>query len=353
MSLFDETLMNDETLFKDDTVLDFDFLPSKILYREDLINNIVLGIKPLFFNQKPNNFFIFGVPGIGKTASVRFVLKELEEKTDNIKPLFINCWRNTTKHSIFVEIARQINLPFPDKGISTETIIQTVFTKLKNKKGVVIVFDEIDKSSNQDFLYEFIENLGRKVSVILITNNKEFILSIDDRIKSRLCLETIEFKPYSFDEVTGILKERVKYAFKPSVVEEEVIKLISEQAFNKKDVRLGLFLLLKSGKIAERDASKKVLEKHYEKAINLLAEFRIKISNKELTKTQEKIFQLIKQNPGNITGFYYNAFLKDGGGLTPRAFRNQLQTLEKEYLIKFEETGKGFRGRSRKIFPLT
>jgi len=352
MGLFDDTLMSDETLFRDDSVLDFDFIPPKLLYREDLINTIAYGIKLLFFNQRPNNFFVFGVPGIGKTASIKYILKELEEKTDEIKPLYINCWRNATTHSIFVEIARQLNLPFPNKGVSTETIIQTIFTKLKNKKGVVLVLDEIDKSNDQDFLYEFVENLGKKVCVILITNNKEFIVNLDERITSRLCLENLEFPPYSFDETKGILSERIKYAFNPSVVEEDVLDLITGKAFEKKDIRLGLFLLLKSGKIAEKEASKKILKNHYEKAVDLLVEFKIKISNENLNETQKQILDLIKNKPGRITGYYYALFLEKGGKLTQRAFRNHLKFLEKNYLIKFEETGKGFRGRSRKIIPI-
>ena len=35
------------------------------------------------------NLFIYGAPGIGKTAAMRFVLNELEEETEEVVPIYI------------------------------------------------------------------------------------------------------------------------------------------------------------------------------------------------------------------------------------------------------------------------
>src|SRR3989344_6755705 len=171
--LFKNILGDNESLFKDPLVLDYEYVPEEIRGREDEKNYIALCIKPLFYNKSGKNLFIYGLPGIGKTVSCRHVLKELNNETDGIKTIYVNCWKKNSAHKVILEICNQVNYKFT-MNRTTEELIDKI-SQVLNKSSSVIIFDEIDKLKKEiDFLYNLLEDLQRK-AIILITNEKEFL----------------------------------------------------------------------------------------------------------------------------------------------------------------------------------
>lgn len=337
--LFSDILMNDETLFRDENVLDYDYLPEKLPGREGEISVIAESIKPLFVKRKPSNLFIYGKPGIGKTACTRYVLKEVKEASNNILPLYINCWNNQTTHAAVIKLSQILGLILPPKGISTEEVIQKCLNALKQRKGSVICLDEFDRLKEHDLLYSLIE-LGN-VAVLLITNERDYLNNLEPRLLSRLCLNNLGFNNYTKNQVMEILLIRAKQAFYPNVISREVINLISENAQG--DIRRGIGLMIESGKAAEKDASKEIKDKH----VNLALEKLSSIMIKELKSHNKEVYDLIKKNPGLTTGKIYDAYKKEGGDLSMRSFRRYVNNLEELGLIKADETSKGFKGKSR------
>ena len=96
MSLFDDMLKDDESLFMEPVVLDYDYLPKLIPFREKEQKHIAQCIKPLFANRNGKNILLHGPPGIGKTAAIRHILRELEDTTDDVIPIYINTWQKNT-----------------------------------------------------------------------------------------------------------------------------------------------------------------------------------------------------------------------------------------------------------------
>ncbi len=207
MGLFNNILKDEESLFKDETALDFDWIPSIIKYRENEQQYIATCIKPLFQERNGKNLIITGQPGIGKTAAIRFIFKELEQETDNIIPIYINCWKKDTSHKIALEICNKLNYKFTQNK-TTEELIKEI-TKILNKKAAVFCFDEVDKLDDSSILYSILEDIYRK-TIILVTNYKDWLSKLDQRIKSRLTPELLEFKAYNHKETAGILKQRTE-----------------------------------------------------------------------------------------------------------------------------------------------
>tara|TARA_Y100000031_G_C7923591_1_gene249403 strand:+ start:106 stop:396 length:291 start_codon:yes stop_codon:yes gene_type:complete len=75
-------LHSDESLFKNELALDYSFLPKILPHREQQQRYIATIIKPLLEDRNGKNLFIYGAPGIGKTAAMKHVINELEEETD-------------------------------------------------------------------------------------------------------------------------------------------------------------------------------------------------------------------------------------------------------------------------------
>ena len=82
MGIFGDMLREGESLFKNEDALDGDFIPRNLPYRENQHHHVASVIKPLLMGRNGRNLFICGAPGIGKTAAVKWVLRELEEETN-------------------------------------------------------------------------------------------------------------------------------------------------------------------------------------------------------------------------------------------------------------------------------
>ncbi len=58
MSMFDDMLKSDESLFMDAVVLDYDYLPKLIPYREKEQKHVAFCIKPLMAGRTGKNILI-------------------------------------------------------------------------------------------------------------------------------------------------------------------------------------------------------------------------------------------------------------------------------------------------------
>tara|TARA_Y100000310_G_scaffold343416_1_gene450941 strand:- start:5672 stop:6739 length:1068 start_codon:yes stop_codon:yes gene_type:complete len=340
MSLFKDMLSSDESLFKDEEALNYDFVPRLLPFRDMQQKQIAECIKPLFNDRSGRNCFVSGAPGIGKTAAIRWVLRDLEDHTEEIQPFYINCWQKNTTYKVMLELCEQLGYKFTQNK-KTEELFKVVNGLLINK-GAVFAFDEVDKLDDFDFLYTILEEVTNK-SVILITNFKEWLMDLDERIKSRLVCESYFFEPYTQDETHGILKERIKYAFVPGIWSEDSLKTIGEKTFSKKDIRTGIYLLKESGRIAEDASSKKIQMDHVKNAILKLDAFSVK-SQDDLEDETKKVLEVVKNNNGGKIGDLYKKFQENGGLGSYKSFTRKVEKLEKADFITVKKTSGGAEG---------
>ena len=339
--LFKKMLGHSESLFLDVLPLDPEFVPPIIQFRENEQSYVANCLKSLFDKRPGKNVFITGSPGIGKTAAVKYVLRELETSSD-IFPIYINCWKKDTSYKIVCEICEQIGYKWVHNK-RTDELIKSISEILK-KRGAVIVFDEVDKLKESDVLYLLSEEIIKK-SLILLANNEEFIINLDDRIKSRLNLDNLKFNEYNKNETEGVLKLRRDIAFVPNVWDQDAFSVIVTNCFKTKDIRQGLFLMRESGNFAETKSSKKIKIDHVNNAISIIEKFKIKDS-KTFDIEEQKILRLIEKYSGKTVKDIYDLYFDDQGEMSYRTFHRKLEELEKNKMINFEGTS----GRSKKIF---
>ncbi len=329
MGIFDEMLKDEESLFVDPIVLDYDYLPKLIPYRENEQKRIAYCIKPLFSERNGKNILIHGPPGIGKTVAVRHVFRELEHETDKISPIYINTWQKNTTYKVIVEICEQLDYKFTHNK-KTEELFNIIKTQL-NKKSVVFCFDEIDKAEDLDFIYMILEQIYRK-TIILITNYKDWAANMDERIKSRLTLEFLEFKKYNATEIKGILEKRKQYAFVQGVWQQDAFNLAATKTAEIGDIRTGLYILKEAGNAAENRASRKIELKDVERAIEKVTELKIK--KKSTLKDEEQlILDIIKENSGEKIGDLFEIYKKKGGEGVYKTFQRKINFLSKNKFI--------------------
>jgi len=332
MGLFDDMLKDSESLFLNEMELDFDYVPKVVKYRENQQQHMATCIKPLFHNRNGTHLMITGKPGIGKTVAVRKVFEDLEKETLNIISIYVNCWKKDTFYKIVLHICEKIGYKWTHNKKSDELFKEAC--KLLNKKKVVFCFDEVDKLEDQAILYSIIEEVYKK-TIFLITNEKDWLAKLHQRIRSRMIPEILEFKPYNYDETKGILEQRRETAFVQNIWHEEAFEKIVEKTSDLNDIRIGLFLLRESGNAAEIKSSRKIIEEHVETAIKKLDGFKIR-NSKDLGKEEQFILSLIKEKPeSNLTHVYEK--YKKKYKKSYRTLQRKIKDLEEAGLVTIKE----------------
>ncbi|MEK6963030.1 MAG: AAA family ATPase [Nanoarchaeota archaeon] len=324
MGLFDDVLKSDQTIIKNENALDFEFIPKLIPHREKEQFQVASCVKPLLAKRNGRNLVIHGPPGVGKTVAVRHVLKELEEQTEEVNLFYVNCWKNNSSYKIALEICEQFGFKFVQNKKASDLF--KVIAAHVNKSSGVFVFDEIDKIEEQDFLYFVLEEIYKK-SVILITNFNSWLLELDERIKSRLMPELMEFKQYNRLEVDSILRQRITYAFFENVWKEEAINKVVDKAAEIKDIRSGIFLLKEAALQAEERSSKKVEAIDAEKAIGKLTGFTAK-NKEELEEEAKFILEIVSTNSGKKIGDLFRIYQEKGGKMVYKTFQRKIHQLD-------------------------
>jgi len=328
--MFKDMLKHDETLFKDELVFDYEYLPRLLKYRENQQQEFANAIKPLLQGRVGSNLVVVGTPGIGKTAACRFVLREMEDYSDKVYGIYINCWKAETAYKVVASICDQLGYKWIQNK-KTDELMKEV-AKILNKKSVVIILDEVDKLKEEQVIYQLLEDVYKK-SLFLITNEKDFLAKMDDRIKSRLLAEVLEFKAYSEEEVRGILSERKELGFFEGVFVDGFDDIVSK-CFDLKDIRSGIHLLKLSGEVAENGSKKKIEREDVDIAISKLDGF---VSSKVVLDNEEKeIIEVIKENNGEIFSEVFKVY-SEQFGKSERTFRRKLYRLKQANLVYSEE----------------
>ncbi len=338
MGVFDDVLKADETLIENGQALDYEFVPKIIPHREGEQRTVASAIKPLLKDRNGRNALMMGPPGIGKTAATKHVLRDLERETNEIHSIYINCWQNNTTYKVLMEICEELGYRFTHNKKTSD--LQNVVKRIVNKSAGVFVFDEIDKAEDFDFLYFLLEEVFKK-SIILITNEEDFLAQMDSRIKSRLTPEVVEFDRYDYEETFDILQNRVDFAFYDDVWSEEAFDKVVDKTHEIGDIRSGIFLLKEAALNAEERSSKEIEEEDVDEALTKLDKFTVK-DTEELGEEMQFILDIVKNNSGKKIGDLYEKYKEEGGDSAYKTFQRKIRKLKEGKFISTEkQTGKG------------
>ena len=344
--------MIESKIFKNEEVLSPEYLPDFLPHREDKIKQIAENLLPAAQKRTPQNTFIFGPPGTGKTACTKFVFKKFEEYS-GIKTIYINCWDYKTITAILSKISSELGAFAQRRGISKDEILERV-VEICNKlnKGLIVCLDEVDQLVFHDdsALYDLLRlNQYVKISVgYVFISNKQFVFSnVDERVKSSLNVEEIEFKPYSLLEMKDILEERAKLAF--TSFESAAILLAANHATqNGGDVRVGLECLMKAGKQAEREKSNKLLVSHVKAILQTVKPLKPEILKERLNWDEKTILQILEEKRRIFTDELYSEYCKRiEYPVGERRFRDFLRHLGEVGLIRILRRKRGVVGGKR------
>lgn len=271
-----------ESIFRDKRILTSSFVPDKIPHRTEEIKQISAVLAPVLRGYHPNNVFIYGTCGTGKTIVVKFIVNQLKDAVKGnghrLNVIYLNCKMKKvadTEYRLFAQLLKEFGEHVPDTGLPTDALYRKFFDKVEEQKSnVVIILDEIDalvQKIGDEFLYNFTrintELKKSHVTVMGITNDLSIRDNLDLRVKSSLSEEEVLFKPYNAHQLRDILNDRVRLGFKPDAVGEDIMnKCAAIAAQEHGDARRALDLLRVAGELAERTGGTRVSESHVDMA---------------------------------------------------------------------------------------
>lgn len=275
-------------IFKNKSILFHDYIPERLPFRDNEIKKIAHLLTNLIKGYRSSNLFIYGKPGTGKTAVVKYVTKKFLSVVKNyskkINYTYVNCRLAGTEYRIITNMASDINLTLPFTGLSTEEALSRFIKKvISDEIPLLVILDEIDSLITRygdTLLYTLTRFTNEEVNIpyiiIGISNNLTFKEYMDPRVLSSLSEDEVIFKPYKSDELEVIIEERVPLAFYPDVIEKEAIKLAAAlSGAEHGDARKALDLIRVAGEIAEVNGNNKVLTFHVQKAYSNIDKERI------------------------------------------------------------------------------
>jgi len=263
------------TVFEDEQSLSTANL-SEPVGREPEIEQIADAVRPLSQGQEAENLLIYGPAGTGKTTCINHVLQKLEDQT-RVQTVTINCWKYNTRPSLLTQLLIELGYPAPRKGKPIDELLTTLQERVDKGSSLVVALDEFDQLAEQNEILYDLHDLNVETEnhcgMILASNKPPSDIELEQRTRSRLGYQTLEFDVYDEDDLEQILRDRAVEAFRRNTlgdgVIERVAKAVAEEVkTGQGDCRHALELLHRAGREADKENADKVTVAHVERAIN-------------------------------------------------------------------------------------
>ncbi len=372
-------------IFQNRASLTIAFAPETIPHRNEQVKTLGRILAPVLKGERCSNVFIYGKTGTGKTLVSKYVASELESVAkgtgQKLKIIYVNCKMKRvadTEYRLLAHILKEFGREVPFTGLPTDKIHQTFHEVVDSEKQtILLLIDEIDflvKKTGDEILYNLTrinsELKNSKVCLIGITNDLNFVNSLDPRVRSSLSEEEMVFPPYNAMQIMEILRQRCSLAFAPEVLEAGVIEKCAALAAQEHgDARRALDLLRVAGELAERMGAKKVLVEHVDKAQDKVDCDRVlEVVKSQPKQSQAILFSILKLSErgadqkniknerlpeietGNVCDFYQKICNKYGlKQLTQRRISDLIAEFDLFGIISTKVISRGRYGRTRII----
>jgi cell division control protein 6 len=356
------------SVFKNRDALGDNYIPDSLVCREEEEEDLIHALIPVAEGDEPNNAFIYGDTGVGKTVATRMILDELKEDTKkidgvNLTVVWENC-KTLTSYETAISLVNQFrdsSNKLSMRGHAEDKVYDLLWDYLDESDSthVIFVLDEIDSlGENDDLLYQIprarangnLENT--KIGIIGISNNFTYRESLSARVTSTLCEKEIRFGPYDATELKPILNQRAEKAFVDGSIDDAVIaKTAAKAAQDTGSARHGLDILREAGDMSRREGTNKVTEEHVDQAYNAVERGKVRKQLLDLPIQSHLVLQALldlftrDETPAKKTDVYkrYELFADkiDAEIKAPRTIHDRLNQLSLNGFIIVNQHNQG------------
>lgn len=281
----------DTEIYRDRDALREDYQPDEVVGRAEELDAYQAALQPVINGEQPNNIFLYGKTGVGKTVTTRYLLEHLQTDVSqyddiSLTVVSLNCDGLNSSYQVATHLVNKLrdeHNQISTTGYPLAAVYDKLWADLDALEGsVLVVLDEIDNIQDDSILYQLPRARDNdhlrdtKLGLIGISNDFEFRDQLSSKVKSSLCEEELHFPAYDATELRSILEQRVEVAFQPDVVDDAVIAYCAAiGARDAGDARQSIELLMKGGDLARKEDASTVQEDHVKRGETLLERSRV------------------------------------------------------------------------------
>lgn len=306
------------------------FLPTRLFHREGQLRELERCLKPVLNNRLPENVFLVGSTGTGKTIIARWIL----ESYFGDRSVYINCWKYRSAHDVLKEILLGLRMVIHGREKTSDLIKK--FEKILKKNKIIVCLDEVDQLKESRILYVLARNT---CGLILISNHIYSLMNLDSRIRSSLALTEIHFPNYKPEEIYDILLDRVKHSFRPGALERELIRITA--LISRGDARVALETLRRAGRKAEDQGLQQVTIQEIREASKEAKKLKKSYILSKLNEHQRVIYEILEKKMKMASGYLYKEYCKlVSKPVVARAYRNYMKKIVDLGLVNVRGKGR-------------
>ncbi|XP_068215174.1 origin recognition complex subunit 1 isoform X2 [Palaemon carinicauda] len=237
-------------------------VPDSLPCREDEFQQIYSFVEGKLYDGTGGCMYISGVPGTGKTATVKEVVKILQDASEegdlpSFSFLEVNAMRLTEPHQLWVQVWKGLTGNKVTAEHASSLLEKRFSTAAARRETTLLLVDELDLlwTRKQDVMYNLFDwpcRPGSKLIVVAIANTMDLPERIMmNRVSSRLGLTRMTFQPYTHKQLQEIVLSRLLGidAFDPDAVQLVARKVAAVSG----DARRALDICRRATEIAENE----------------------------------------------------------------------------------------------------
>lgn len=256
------------------------YVPDTVVARDEQMEVIGHNLSPILRQGEPSNMYIWGDTGVGKTITVKYLLKILtdglkaEGKDILIDTIVLDCTAQSSEIPACIEILTQLTSVSIQTGrqfFQYLNDIWSIIDKRASEHGFytfILFFDEIDAFTEpNNILYQFSRALAHRkikasnavVNIIAASNQKDFLSSLNDKVKSSTRFRFCDFPDYNAEQLYEILQLR-KGAFTNGVISDDTIRYCAKNVADRYhgDARRAIDILAEAARIVIKEKGSKI-----------------------------------------------------------------------------------------------
>ncbi|WP_247002158.1 Cdc6/Cdc18 family protein [Halosolutus gelatinilyticus] len=203
-----------------------DIYPTQILHRNAELDALSRLLEPAQYSRSAENALIHGPSGVGKTASARWMLRDLRQR-EGVNSALIECSGGTRNGILHETIEKYPKGTVVHRNQPHEELLK-MFQKIADEP-FIIALDEADVIPDLDVLGDLFSI--DEVSVIAITHSDtEWLNRVDRNLRSQFHGDRqIEYRKYRVPELVDILEPRVEHGLIGNPVSIDQLEWIADE----------------------------------------------------------------------------------------------------------------------------
>lgn len=327
-------------MITDARVFQEDFVPSDVVHRHDEIDALTSALSPVLRDETPENAFLFGPTGAGKTCVARYAVGELQRELIDVDAQYVNCWQDYTRFRVLYEILDAIGetLNIHRRSTPMDELVERL--REATERPYVVILDEVDQLEDKGVLYDLYRIPA--IAMVLVANSEaELFVDLEDRVHSRLKTGVrVQFDRYGTDELTAILRKRAEAGLEPGAVTERQLRGVADAAAG--DARVAIGSLRAAARTARERGLDRVTDAVVEQAVpDARHDIRQKTVDR-LTDHQRTLYDIVREAGEIPPGDLYEAYeARVDEPRSRRMVRNYLSKMAHYNLVVAEGENRG------------